>query len=152
MLFSSLSWDISCSMCLLTGGVNSPPVGFHSYLWGGWWRKAWKPSPPTFSPWLSSIKSYLVSPFFPLFHASEHREWEYAFNECSPSHVPRALFTFTNPASLLFFFFSLSLSLVLSHSSHSLHVCMYILSALPLMGLKRSSQILCHPGCWVDLF
>lgn len=85
------------------------------------------------------LHKILVSPFFPLFHASEHREWEYAFNECSPSPVPRALFTFTNPASSLFFFYSLCLSLFLSHSSHSLHVCMYILSALPLMGLKRSS-------------
>lgn len=109
MLFSSLSWDISCSMCLLTGGVNSPPTGFHSYLWA-LWRRAYKPSPPpappSLSPWLSCVTSYLVSPFFPLFHASEHCKWEYAFNECFPSPVSRALFTFTSWAS------SLSLSLV----------------------------------------
>ena len=62
------------------------------------------------------LHKILVSPFFPLFHASEHREWEYAFNECSPSPVPRALFTFTNPASSLFFFFFSSLSLSVSPS------------------------------------
>lgn len=61
MLFSSPSWDISCSMGLLTGGVNSPPVGFHSYLWGQW-NRASRPPPP---PWMSSTASYLVSPFFP---------------------------------------------------------------------------------------
>lgn len=67
--------------------------------------------PPALSPWLSSIASYLVSPFFP--HATVHAMREYAFNECSPSPGP---FSPSQTQPLL----SLQLSLTLCNL---LHVC-----------------------------
>lgn len=49
MLISSRSWDISCSMCLLTGGVNSPlPVITVTCEESG--GTACRPSPNPLSP------------------------------------------------------------------------------------------------------
>lgn len=109
-LFSSPSWDISCTMCLLREGVSRLPTGFHRYLWGGqrrrrrWRRSAWRPSPNTrslFCPRLHPLLSLCVLSFslslvlsLPLvfLHASELREKEYVFNECPPFLCPQGPF------------------------------------------------------------
>lgn len=104
-LFSSPSWDISCTMCLLREGVSRLPTGFHRYLWGGQQRRkrrrrcrsAWRPSPNTLSllalPYILSCHSvFSLSLSLVFLHASERREREYVFNECSPFPCPRGPF------------------------------------------------------------
>lgn len=105
MLFSSLSWDISCSMCLLTGGANSP-------LWvftvtcedsGGEPTNHHPPNPLSLSlSWLSSMTSYRVSPspppsffLFPRSAASGNMP----LMSVPLPQSPRGCFTFTNPTS-----------------------------------------------------
>lgn len=78
--------------------------------------------PPTISlSWLSSITSYLVSPFFPpFFHASEHPKWEYAFNECSPCPCPQGPFHLHKPRDS-FLALHLLFPLVLPFTSVNVH-------------------------------
>ena len=135
MLFSSQSRDISCSMCLLTGGVNSPPTGFHSYL-RGQRSRAYRPSPHPIS--LAVLHNILScqSIFSPFFHASDHPKWEYAFNDCAP--LPRSPGPFSPSQTQPLLTLHVSLPLPLVHPFMSLNV--HFICTL-FDGFKQPSQI-----------
>ena len=99
-------------------------------------EESMQPIPPTCSPWLSSITSYLVSPFFPLFSMPQST----ASGNMPLMSVPLPLspgpFSPSQTQPLLSLLFCLPSCLQ-----------MYISSALSLMVLRWSSQILCHLRC-----